>query len=114
MSPLRDLNCQVCLVNKTQFGSQASINIIYKITKTKNIPRPHQYHNILWTNFLPYHHEMLRKGSYRELNYLFVVFALRRPYFNWKALCFERVMHYFETQVPPLTPLTLLKRQKIE
>ena len=33
-----------------------------------------------------------------------LLFLPRRPYFKWKVLCFEGVMHYFETQPPPLTP----------
>ena len=91
-----------------------------RLTSSTKSPKPKIFRVLInitifyGRNFLPYQHEMLRKGSHWELNYLFVVFALRRPYFNWKVLCFERVMHYFETQVPPLTPLTLLKRQKIE
>ena len=43
-----------------------------------------------------------------------LLFLSCRPYFKWKVLCFEAVMHYFETQPPPWTSRLQLRKQKTE
>ena len=122
ISRLRDFGCQVWLVNKTQFGSQAPINIIDKLVIIIIIVVVIYIIIILaiiinkilicdWFSLLLSNIKKTEEfGTWLSV----LLFLPRWPYFKWKVLCFEGVMHYFETQAPPLTPQLQLKKQNTE